>query len=411
MIARSSLLATLVAAWLSAGADWPQWLGPNRNAVSSEIVAPWSTPPVIHWRLPVGEGNGGPVVSNGRVYLLTKLADKNVEELQAIDAATGKVIWRTPYDRPEFKSLYGNGPRSTPTVTDGKIYTMGITGILTCFDADQGKILWQADPIKEFKATQLLFGSSVSPLVHGGKVYVMAGAKGGAIAAYDAATGKAAWSDTKDQASYSSPITLGSGADEEVIFLAQSGIVALTPGSGDVLWRAPLVDRLMETSSTPALCGDVLLASSITFGAMGLDVKKNADGKQGEKLWTNTDLTCYFATPVGVGTDHFYVVTGSRPFSRTTVATLQCVEAKTGKILWKRPKVGKYHASIMRTGDDKLVMLEEAGDLVLLQPDPKEYRELCRARVCGETWAHPALANGRFYLRDNKELICLSLGN
>ena len=409
MTARIPVLAIVLAACMSLGADWPQWLGPNRNGVSTEIVAPWSSPPTVHWRLPVGDGNGGPVVSNGRVYLLTKVKDKNAEEVLALDAASGKEIWRTPYDRPEFKSLYGNGARSTPTVVDGKVYTMGITGILSCFNAADGKILWQANPTDEFKATRLVFGSALSPLVEGGKVFVMAGGKGGVIAAYDAATGKVVWSETKDQASYASPIGIGTGADREIIFLAQSGIVALTPGEGNELWRAPLVDKLMETSSTPAICGDVLLASSITFGAMGLDLKKE-NGNQGAKLWTNPDLTCYFATPVPVGTDHFYVVTGSRPFSRTTVATLQCVEAKTGKVLWTRPKVGKYHASIMRTGDDKLVMLEEGGDLVLLQPDPKEYRELARTKVCGETWAHPALANGRFYLRDNKEMICFTLG-
>ena len=405
MTKRIAVLAAALVACLSLAADWPQWLGPNRNAVSPEIVPPWSSAPDVHWRLAVGDGNGGPVVSNGRVYLLTKVKDKNAEEVLALDAATGKEIWRKAYDRPEFKSLYGNGPRSTPTVADGKVYTMGITGILSCFDAGDGKILWQANPTDEFKASRLVFGSSVSPLVEGGKVYVMAGGKGGVIAAYDAATGKVVWSDKDDQASYSSPIAVGAGADRHVIFLAQSGIVALTPGDGKVLWRAPLVDKLMESSSTPATCGDVLLASSITFGAIGLDMKK-----QGAKLWANPALNCYFATPVAVGADHFYAVTGSSPFSRTPSATLQCVEAKTGKVLWKRPKVGKYHASILRTGDDKLLMIEEGGDLVLLQPDPKEYKELSRTKVCGETWAHPALSNGRFYLRDNKEMICFTLG-
>ncbi|HEV8060608.1 MAG TPA: PQQ-binding-like beta-propeller repeat protein [Gemmataceae bacterium] len=409
MFVRIPVLAIGLAACLSLGADWPQWLGPNRNNVSSEIVPPWSGAPTVHWRLPVGEGNGGPVISNGRVFLLTKVKGKDVEEVMALDATTGKEIWRTAYDRPEFTSMFGNGPRSTPTVVDGKVYTMGITGILSCFDAADGKILWQANPSEEFKAARLVFGSAVSPLVEGGKVYVMAGGKGGVIAAYDAGTGKLVWSEKKDQASYSSPIAIGQGADREIIFLAQSGIVALSPTDGTVLWRAPLVDGLMETSSTPAICGDVLLASSITFGAMGLDLKKE-DGKQGKKLWTNPALTCYFATPVAVGTDHFYVVTGTKPPARNMVATLQCVEAKTGKLLWKRPNVGKYHASLMCTGDDKLLMLEESGDLVLLQADPKEYRELSRTKVCGETWAHPALANGRFYVRDNKEMVCFSLG-
>jgi outer membrane protein assembly factor BamB len=405
-------LSCIIAAWLSLGADWPQWLGPNRNATSTEIVKPWKGAPKVHWRLPAGEGNGGPVISNGRVYLLTKVKDKNAEEVTAFDAGTGKEIWRKSYERAAFTSLYGNGPRSTPTVVDGKVYTMGITGLLTCFDASDGKIVWQANPSEELHASHLLFGSAVSPLVEHGKVFIMAGAKGGAIAAYDAATGKLAWSDPEDQASYSSPIHVGSGADEQILFLAQSGVVALAPGDGKVLWRVPLVDKLMETSSTPSICGDVLLASSITFGAMGIDIKKKGETLEGKQIWTNPELTCYFATPVPVGADHFYVVTGTRPFSRAaTMATLHCVDAHTGKILWKKPKVGKYHASLMRTGDDKLLMLEEGGDLVLFQPDAKEFKELARTRVCGETWAHPALANGRFYIRDNKEVICFSFEN
>src|SRR5262249_6600191 len=125
-------------------------------------------------------------------------------------------------------------------------------------------------------------------------------------------------------------------------------------------------------------------------------------------------LTCYFSTPVSVGKEHLYLVTGKlpNPLAPKTppVATLHCVEAKTGKVLWSRPKVGEYHASLLRTGDDRLLMLEEFGDLVLLQPDPKEYKELARTKVCDKTWAHPALANGLLYLRDEKDVLCVQLG-
>ena len=118
---------------------------------------------------------------------------------------------------------------------------------------------------------------------------------------------------------------------------------------------------------------------------------------------------------VPVGKEHIYIVTGKLPnplAGRTPpVATLHCIEAKTGKVLWSRPKVGTYHASLLRTGDNKVLMLEEPGNLVLIDPDPKEYRELARSKVCGEAWAHPAVANGRLYVRDNKEVICLQLGH
>jgi hypothetical protein len=130
------------------------------------------------------------------------------------------------------------------------------------------------------------------------------------------------------------------------------------------------------------------------------------------EAWTTPKLTSYFTTPVAVGTEHLYMVTGKVPGllkPREVQADLHCVEAATGKMLWTRPKVGQYHASLLRTGDDKLLMLEDGGDLVLLEPSPKEYRELARSKVCGPTWAHPALAGGKLYLRDDKEVICLRL--
>src|SRR5262249_47769457 len=140
--------------------------------------------------------------------------------------------------------------------------------------------------------------------------------------------------------------------------------------------------------------------------ALRLDTK---DGKPTAKeAWKNADLACYFSTPVPVGKDHIYMVTGSaNPLN--AVATLRCVEAASGKELWKKPKVGKYHACLIRTGDDKMLMLEEGGNLVLFDPNPKEYKELAWAKICGETWAHPALSNGRLYVRDGRELICVDL--
>src|SRR5262249_46653885 len=159
--------------------------------------------------------------------------------------------------------------------------------------------------------------------------------------------------------------------------------------------------------TTPVRAGDFLLASSITYGSVGLRLETRNGKPDATQVWKNDALTCYFATPVPVGTEHVYLVTGTP--SLFSQATLHCIETKTGKELWRHPKVGKYHATLLRTGDQKLLMLEEAGDLVLLDPNPSQYRELARAKVCDETWAHPALVDGRLYVRDSKELICLRL--
>ena len=392
-------------------ADWPQWLGPTRDGASPEKVAPWKEAPEVVWRKPVAEGNSSPVVAGGRVFLHAKIAGKNEEGVVAFDAATGAEAWRQTYPRAVFLSPYGNGPRATPAVADGRLYTFGITGALTAWDAASGKRLWQADALRQFNAKNLFFGASCSPLVEGGRVLVNVGGKGASVVAFDAASGAVAWKSQDDAASYSSPVVLGNGPGRQAVFLTQAGVVGLNPSNGDLFWRFPLVDKLLESSTTPAVAGDVLLASAITYGSAGLRLGAK-DGRPGAaELWKNPALTSYFSTPAAVG-DHFYLVTGTNPLAGAgkTEADLHCVEAKTGKSLWKRPRVGKYHASLLRTGDGKLLMLEDTGSLVLLDPDPAGYREVARSKVCGETWAHPALANGRLYLRDDKEVLCLRLG-
>src|SRR6266567_8703357 len=158
--------------------DWPQWLGPNRDNSSSEKVAPWTTPPKVLWRQPVGEGNSSPVVAGGKVFVHAKVAGMDKEELSAFDAKTGKKLWDSQYPRAAFKSLYGNGPRATPTVSGNHLYSFGITGVLSCFDIASGRQVWQVDTIKEFHAPHLVFGASCSPLVDDNKVMVNAGAKG-----------------------------------------------------------------------------------------------------------------------------------------------------------------------------------------------------------------------------------------
>jgi outer membrane protein assembly factor BamB len=413
---RSSVFVLFLAFGLL-GADWPQWLGPNRDSTSQEVIAPWHSPPRVVWRQPVGEGHSAPVVAHGRVFLHSKVQDKEEEEVSARDARTGDLIWKSTYARGAFSSIFGNGPRATPAVHTGHVYTFGVTGVLTCFEAATGKRIWQVDTLKKFQAPALFFGASCSPLIEGDRVLINVGAKGASVVAFDTFSGETAWKTLDDRASYSSPIrvdqveTSDDGGTRrvlrQIVFLTQQGLVSLTPREGRLRWRFPLVDVLSESSSTPLRAGDTLIASSITYGTVGLELAKKGDQPTAKQLWKNPELTCYFSSPVAVGEEHVYVVTGTKPPALNIQATLNCIEKKTGKALWQKPKVGKYHASLIRTGDGKLLLLEDSGNLALLDPNPNEYRELARSQVCGETWAHAALANGHLYVRDRKELICL----
>jgi outer membrane protein assembly factor BamB len=389
--------------------DWPQWLGPARDNSTPEIVAPWKDAPRVLWRQPAGEGNSSPVVVGGKVFMLAKVKDKNEEELTALDAETGKILWQTHYARAAFQSLYGNGPRATPAVFKNRVYTFGITGLLTCFETTNGQIRWQVDTLKQFNTPNLFFGMACSPLIVDDRLFVNVGGKGHSIVAFNPDNGHVVWKALDDRASYSSPIAFGEGAEKQVLFLTGEGLVSLAPQDGSLYWKIPLVDKLLESSATPLKSGKVVVGSAITFGSLGVQLETKNEKPAAAELWKNESLNSYFSTPVTVGEDNFYIVTGTKPPSLSPTATLHCVATKTGNILWSKPKVGAYHASLLRTGDNKLLMLEEAGNLVLFDPNPKEYRELARSKVCGEAWAHPAIAQGRLYIRDNKEIICCQL--
>jgi outer membrane protein assembly factor BamB len=389
----------------AAAADWPQFLGPTRDNATPETVAPWTGDLKVLWTKPVGEAHSSPVVADGVVYAFYQPSGKNADALAAFDAKTGERKWEKSYDRPEFKPLFGNGPRSSPAVAGGKVFTEGGTGILACWDAATGAIDWKVDALKEFKANNLFFGTSASPLVTDGKVVTLVGGKGAGLVAFDAKTGKAAWQVSDDPASYASPVVI----DKQVVALTGSNLRGVGP-DGKSLWAVPFKDALNESSTTPLAAGGLVFASSVTAGSIAVQVTETGGQYKAEKVWAKKELTCYFSTPVVVG-DYLFMVNGAATITNPTIV-LRCVEVKTGTVLWEKKNVGKYHAAILRcgpAGKEKLLMLDDNGDLTLFEPNPKEFKELARSKVCGKTWAHPALVDGRLYLRDEKDLVCVEL--
>lgn len=416
---RNLLLGTFTVGILAMGApaaDWPQWLGPNRDGSSSEKIAPWKGDLKPAWQKPMAEGNSSPVVADGLVFMHSKVKDKDVEMVQAFDAKSGDLKWEKTYDKTPFKPFYGEGPRSTPCVHKGVVFTFGNTGTLAAWKATDGASLWQKDVLKEFKESNLFFGIACSPIVVDDKVLVMIGKKGKSkggdgpstgVAAFNVSDGSLAWKGGDDPASYSSPIIFGEGAKRQIVFLTGSNVMSLAP-DGKVLWKHEFVDKLFESSTTPVKVGDLIIASSVTKGSVALKLTEK-DGKPAvEEAWKNPALTCYFSTPVPAGKDHVYMVTGVASITDASI-TLRCVEVATGKEIWKKEKVGKYHAAILRLADGNLLLHADNGDLMLLAPDTKEYKELARGKVCGNTWAHPAFANGWLYFRDDKELLAYKM--
>lgn len=403
-----SAIATLALLGATAPAlagDWPQWLGPNRDATTPETIKPWKGALKVLWRQKVGPGHSSPVIAGGKVYLFAQVEGKEQEALHAFEAESGKPLWQTAYDRPRFWTLFGSGPQGTPAVVGGKVFTFGPTGLLTAFSADKGEKLWQVDTEKKFGVKRLRFGAAASPLVDDGKVLLNVGGKGAGVVAFSAEKGEVVWKSLDDGPSYASGIvTRARGEPKQYVFLTQEGVRALAPRDGKLLWGFPLKDRANESSTTPVVAGDALLAASISYGMVALKVS----GKEAKPAWKNPALTCYFSTPVPVG-KYVYVVTGELSFVPSS--KLHCVDLETGKPAWTKDKIGTYHAAMLKTGDGKLLLLSDHGDLVLFDPSPKEFKELARTKVTKVKgiWAHPALSNGKVYLRDDKELICIQM--
>ena len=403
---RNTLIALLAMTAISAADDWPQWLGPNRDGTIPGKLAPWTGELKRVWRAEVGEGNSSPVVSGNLVFIHEKTKDKDVEVVRAFDVRTGAAVWDQSYDKTPFKPLFGQGPRATPCIHDGMIYTLGNTGVLACWEAATGKTIWKTETLSDPKKHNLLFGISASPLVVGPNVIVQGGGSGSkGIKAYDRKTGNLAWNAGNDAASYAAPVQI----DRQIVALTGAHLTAISE-TGETLWKFPFKDALNESSTTPIKVGELFIASSVTAGAVAVKVNEK-DGKLvAEQAWRNPKLTCYFSTPVEVASDHLYMITGVASLTNASV-TLHCVEIKTGNVTWSLPNVGKYHAALLKGSCGNVLMHSDNGELRHLAPNTTKYEERAKSKISGETWAHPAVAGGRIYVRDGSHLICLSLSN
>lgn len=412
--------ARLICTWLAcfalgaiaSAADWPQRTGPYRNNSTPEIVRPWHGALESAWQIPLGEGYSSPAVAAGRLFLHAKVQDKDEEEVLALDSVTGKRLWRFAYRHAPFESNVGNGPRAAPTVALGRVYTYGITGILTCLQADTGEKLWQTNPLESLHAPIMMFGASAYPIVDGDRIYVPVGAPGAGLAALDTETGEVVWK-AYDDPPTSVPATLfqprvGGVLERHLVYESTRGLAGFNPADGSLLWEYRLADRPIGTLPPPAVVGDLLIASSMQTGTVALRLERSADGVRPVEAWRNPTVTCYFTQSVPIGSDYLYILNAT--LMPEAEIALSCLDARTGRELWKKDKVGLYQLNMIRTGDNRLLMLDDThGDLILLDANPQEYRELARAKACNPTIITPALANGRVYLRDDRGVTCIPL--
>lgn len=389
-------------------ADWPQWLGPTRNGLSPETVGVWSEPPAAKWRQKIGSGFGSPVVAEGRVFVHTAVPDRDEEQLVAFDAVTGNELWRTSYPRAPYSSDLGVGPRATPAVADGSVYTVGITGVVSCFDAATGERQWQSNPYETLGAALPTFGACSSPVAGGGRVVTLVGGAGNGVVAFDAASGEIAWKALDEPAGTASPVirTSGNGDSDQVIVQTTLRLAGLDLQTGQLHWSHPLVFEPSGVAPTPLLQGDRLLCATQDTGAILLALP-SAAGASPQQVWWNQGTSTYFSSGAADGQGLTFVVTNALlPLPRADVT---CFGSDSDKPVWTAEGLGYFHVGLIALADGGLLIVDDAGNLVLSRPGEMGLQELARAKVCGGTFASPALSSGRLYVRDNVELVCVEL--
>jgi outer membrane protein assembly factor BamB len=401
------ILAVLLA--LGAGAalsaqDWPQILGPGRNGIYTgpPILSsfPRGGPPAL-WTRDVGAGFAGPAVAGGRLVLFHRV--NNRETVEAMDAVTGKTVWSFDYPT-AYRDDFGfdEGPRAVPVIAGGRVFTHGADGMLHGLDMTNGRKLWGIDTRRAFQAPKGYFGVASAPVVDRDRVLVNVGGKAGGIVAFDAGTGKTLWTATADEASYSAPVVAEIAGQHTAVFFTRTGLVALDPENGAVRyqyrWRARMAASV--NAALPIVVKDqIFLSSSYGTGAVLLQVAGNAV----TPVWSGDEsMSNHYATSV-YRDGYLYGFEGRQEFGQS----LRCVELATGKVMWN---VDGFGAGTLMIAGDTLVITRESGELALAPVSPKAFEPAARAPViAGVVRAYPALADGRYYVRNDRQLKAFDL--
>jgi outer membrane protein assembly factor BamB len=442
-------LPIAVALWLLVGSaaradDWPGWLGPQRDGVWRETGILDKFPPggpKVLWRMPLGTGYSGPAVADRRLYVMDRQRAKGPdgkplrptrqgilgkERVLCFGAADGKLLWKHEYECP-YKVSYPSGPRTTPLISEGRVYTLGAMGDLFCLDARTGKPVWERHLMKDYGLiAPPVWGWAAHPLLDGDLLYCTVGGPGSAVVAFHKDTGKEAWRAlSSEEIGYSPPVICHAGGKRQLIVWLSESVNGLDPATGKLYWtqafpvaRAP--QRPAVNIATVRCTGDRLFLTNYYHGSLML--KLEADRPAATLLWKGKSnnperpdgLHGLMTTPVLEG-KYIYGVSAN--------GELCCLDADTGKLLWQTyaatggAKTDCGTAFVVPQGR-RFVLFNDRGDLILARLSPKGYEEIDRAHVVEAdhsargrmvVWSHPAFAHRCVFVRNDKEILCLSL--
>jgi outer membrane protein assembly factor BamB len=419
MISRHWLALLLCTAFLSTTAfaqDWPQWRGPNRDGNVSGAVIPASWPKTLkeQWKVTVGIGHSSPVVANGKIYVFARQGDEEV--LLSLDAVTGKEIWRSSqpiaYEMHPAATGHGKGPKSTPVIYKGNVYTFGISGVLSCHDARTGKVKWRQEFSKQFPKTSPLFGTAMSPIIDSGLLIAHVGGHDkGALTAFDPETGTVKWSNDVDGPAYSSPIVVTLGGKRQLVTSTQRNVIGVDIASGKLLWKLPAKSQYDENSVTAVAFKDMVIFAREGQGLTAVRLVQSAvkDGLdlEAQEVWNNKENQMYLNSPVLVGNTLF----GLSPLKK---GQFFAIDADTGKTLWQGAGRMGENAAILNLGGKVLLLLTNDANLIMLPADAsgsaKGYAPIAQYTVASSpTWAHPVLLGRQLLIKDEQTLSSLEI--
>jgi outer membrane protein assembly factor BamB len=384
-------------------ADWPQWRGPNRDGVVASFTEPKAWPERLtrKWKVDVGLGYATPIVVGNRVFMFSRQGDDEV--LAAFDAETGARIWTSRYAAPftisPAAARHEKGPKSTPTFAAGRIFTLGMTNIVTAYDAATGRQLWQ----KPATSAQPLYHTAMSPLVDRGLMILHVGGHDrGTLNAYDVNTGAVKWHWDGDGPGYGSPVAVDVDGTRQIVVFTQEHLVGVSAATGELLWKRPFSTSYSQNAITPILYRQTVIVSGLDKGVAAIRIVKKNSGWDTELVWENNDVAMYMSNGVVVGDTLVSL-------SHKNSGQFFGLDASTGKTLWKSAPRQATNAEITRAGD-LLFVLKDDAELVVTRIGPKGFEPVRTYTVADSaTWAQPSISGGRIFVKDVASLALWTL--
>jgi outer membrane protein assembly factor BamB len=385
--------------------DYPQWRGRQRDGAASGFTAPaaWPERLTARWKVEIGAGYSTPILVGERIFTLSRAGADEV--VTAVDAGTGKIVWQNRYAAPHRIASgaadHGQGPKSTPLYYEGKLFTLGITGIVSSFSASDGKLLWQ----KPAPALETLYNNSaMSPIAdRGAVIFHVGGHNDGALTAFDANSGEVKWRWSGDGPSYASPVIATFSGTRQVIAVTQRYIVGVAADTGTLLWQYPFANQFSNNAITPLVFRDMIVVSAYEQGVTAFSPVERNGSWDTLARWQNKDVSLFMSNPVVVGETLYGL-------SQRASGQFFALDAPSGKVLWLGPPREATNTAIIKSGD-LLFLLNDDAELIIARASRRGFEPLKRYTVADSaTWAQPTISRNRIVIKDATTLTLWTAG-